>query len=322
MRKSSILGLFAGLRVAFLVSLIVLGTGALPAAKDHAVSPAESFSSIPSARAQDADSDDVFGVKAEETIQKSFVIPAGARSSLDIDNVFGSIEVVGGPGNQVQVTVAKTIRARSDADLQRARKEVTLDVSQEAGQVKLYVNGPFRCNCDDCRGSRDEERNYVVRMDFKVQVPEQTDLEVRTVNEGHVRISNVTGSFDVRNVNGGIEMDSMAGSGRARTVNGPVTVSFRQNPRANSEFRTVNGAVELRCQPGLAADFRFKTFNGGIYTDFPVAALPLRPVSEEHRGGKLILRADRSTGVRIGNGGPEIQIENLNGDIRILENHE
>ena len=303
MRRSFILSLFAG----FGAALLFLCSLAARNATASASHPGDDW--------------DDFGVKAQETIQKSFVLPADARKSLDIDNVYGSIEVVGGSSNQVQVTIAKTIRARSDEALQRARKEVTLDITQNAGDLKLYVNGPFRCNCDDCRNSRDE-RDYVVQMDFKVQVPQQIDLQARTVNDGRVRISNVTGDFVVRNVNGRIDMDSMAGSGSARTVNGPVTVSFRQNPRAKSEFRTINGNVELRFQPGLAAAFRFKTFNGAIYTDFPVTALPLRPVSEERRGGKLIFRADRSTGAQIGTGGPEIQIENLNGDIRILENHE
>jgi Toastrack DUF4097 len=302
-RRSSILSQFAGLAAAVLF-VAALATGAV------AASPGSHW----------RDDWDDFGVKAQETIQKSFVLPAGHRS-LDIDNVYGSIEVVGGSGDQVQVTISKTIRARSKDALELARKEVTLDITQKEGDLTLYVNGPFRCNCDDCRNSR-HERDYVVQMDFKVQVPQQIDLQVRTVNEGHVQISNVTGNFEVRNVNGGIEMDSIAGSGSARTVNGPVTVSFRQNPRENSEFRTVNGNVALRFQPDLAASFRLKTFNGGIYTDFPVTALPLRPVSEERHGGKLIFRADRSAGVRIGAGGPGIQIENLNGDIRILKDHE
>ncbi|HEV2205367.1 MAG TPA: hypothetical protein VGR36_02430 [Candidatus Acidoferrales bacterium] len=274
-----------------------------------------------SAASHSRDDWDDFGVKTQETIQKSFVLPAGAHDSLDIDNVWGSIDVVGGSGNQVQVTIAKTIRARSNEALQLARKEVTLDVTQKEGDLKLYVNGPFRCDCDDCRG-RHDERDYVVQMDFKVEVPQQIDLEARTVNAGQVSIKNVTGNFEVRNVNGKIDMDAIAGSGSARTVNGPVTVTFRQNPAANSDFRTVNGAVELRFQQGLDAAFRMKTFNGGIYTDFPVTALPLRPVSEERHGGKIVLRADRMTGVQIGSGGPEIQVENLNGDIRILENHE
>ena len=262
-----------------------------------------------------------FGLKEEETIQKSFSLPAEARKSLDIDNVWGSIEVTGGTSNQVQLVVEKTMRAESKDGLERARKEVALDITQQEGVLKLYVNGPFRCRCDGSRGSRDDE-SYIVKMDFKVQVPRDIDLTVTTVNEGRIRISNVTGNFVVRNVNGDIAMEGIAGSGTAHTVNGPVKISFRQNPRENSGFRTVNGDVELRFEPSLSADFHFKTFNGAVYSDFPVTGLPSREVSEERRGGKHILRADRFTGARVGSGGPEIQVENLNGEIRILENHE
>jgi hypothetical protein len=84
----------------------------------------------------------------------------------------------------------------------------------------------------------------------------------------------------------------------------------------------VNGSVELRFAHDLSADFRFKTFNGGVYSDFPVSALPVQPMKEEHRGAKVIFRADRYTGARVNSGGPEIKVENLNGDIRILENHD
>lgn len=303
MRRLSVHTLLAAFAVALLsVPMLVRGASASPASHSR-------------------DDWDDFTVKTQETIQKSFTLPADGHKSLDIDTVWGSIDVVGGSGNQVQVTVSKTIRARSDEALQRAKKEVTLDTTQNGGEVKLYVNGPFRCNCEDCRGRHDDD-DYIVQMDFKVQVPQQIDLEARTVDDGNVSIKNVTGDFEVRNVNGRIEMDSIAGSGSAHTVNGPVTVAFRQNPREKSDFRTVNGAVELRFQQGLDAAFRVKTFNGGIYTDFPVTALPLRPVSEERHDGKVVFRADRTTGVQIGTGGPEIQIENLNGDIRILNDHE
>lgn len=269
----------------------------------------------------DHHSDHYFSIQDHETIQKTLPLPAAARKSLEIDNVFGSIEVTGDAPNDVQLVVQKTLRAESKDSLERARKEVTLDITQDEGALKVYVNGPFRCHCDDCSESRHDD-SYSVKMDFQVHVPRDIDIKVKTVNEGRVLVRNVNGSFYVRNVNGDIEMESVSGSGTARTVNGPVKVSFRQNPRENSEFRTVNGEVELRFAHDLSADFRFKTFNGGIYSDFPVTALPVHAVSEERRGGKLILRADRFTGARIGSGGPEIQAENLNGDIRILENHE
>jgi Toastrack DUF4097 len=273
-----------------------------------------------SAKGRD-DDDRYLNARDEEKIQKSFTLPAAGQKSLEVDNVWGSIEVIADTTDKVELTVARTNEAESKEKLERAKKEVTLDITQEEGTLKLYVNGPFRCQCDDCWHSRDDE-GYRVKMDFKVHVPRDIDIKVKTVNEGRVKVSNINGSFVVRNVNGDIEMDNVAGSGTARTVNGPVIVSFRQNPHQNSEFKTVNGSIELRFAHDLSADFRFKTFNGGIYSDFPVTTLPVHAIQEERRGGKMVYRADRFTGARVNGGGPEIQIENLNGDIRILENHD
>ncbi|HKE35344.1 MAG TPA: hypothetical protein VKB66_09065 [Candidatus Acidoferrum sp.] len=260
-------------------------------------------------------------VQEQETIQKSFSISGAPHKSLEIDNVWGSIEVVGTNSDQVQLTVNKATRAESKDKLEQARKEVTLDITEQQGLLKLYVNGPFRCHCDDGCGHREFE-GYVVKMDFQLRVPRDIDIKVKTVNEGRVVVRDINGSFLVRNVNGDVEMSNIAGSGTARTVNGPVKVAFRQNPQEASDFQTINGNVELRFTQGLAADFRFKTFNGSIYSDFPVTALPVRAVQEEHRGAKVVFHADRYTGVRVSSGGPEIKVENLNGDIRILENHE
>jgi hypothetical protein len=268
---------------------------------------------------RDADRD--LPVEAQETIQKSFSMAGVQHRSLEIDNVWGSIEVVGTDSDQARLTVSKSIRAESKDKLEQARKEVALDISEQEGFLKFYVNGPFRCHCDDGCGHREFD-GYIVKMDFQIQVPHDVDIRLKTVNEGRVVVRDITGNFLVRNVNGDVEMASISGSGTARTVNGPVKVSFRRNPREASDFQTVNGAVELRFARDLAADFRFKTFNGSIYSDFPVAALPVRPMQEEHHGAKVVYRADRYTGVRIGTGGPEIKVQNLNGDIRILENHE
>ena len=258
----------------------------------------------------------------QEKIEKTFSMPAGtARRTLEIDDVWGSIEVVGTASDKVQLTVNKSIRAESKGKIEQARKDVTLDITQQADALKLYVNGPFRCDCHDCSRSREFE-GYIVKMDFQVQVPRDIDIKIKTVNEGRVSVRDINGSFLVRNVNGDIQIRNIAGSGTARTVNGPVKVWFRQNPREASDFQTVNGSIELAFASDLSADFRFKTFNGGIYSDFPVTALPVQGMQEEHHGSKVIFRADRYTGARINAGGPQIKVENLNGDIRILENHE
>jgi hypothetical protein len=271
----------------------------------------------------DIDNDEQgFAEREQEKIEKSFAMPVSAgRRTLEIDNVWGSIEVVGTGSDRAQLTVNKSILAESKGKIEQAKKDVTLDITQQGDALKLYVNGPFRCNCHDCGRSREDD-GYVVKMDFQVQVPRDIDIKIKTVNEGHVSVRDINGSFLVRNVNGDIQIRNIAGSGTARTVNGPVKVSFRENPREASDFETVNGAVELAFARDLAADFKFKTFNGGIYSDFPVTALPVQGMKEEHHGAKVIFRADRYTGARVSSGGPQIKVENLNGDIRILENHE
>ena len=82
-------------------------------------------------------------------------------------------------------------------------------------------------------------------------------------------------------------------------MNGPVKVTFAQNPKGPVSFKSVNGTLDVAFRPGLNADVRMKTLNGGFYTDFPVMALPVDGGQPEHR----IWRGNRLTGVRIGGGG-------------------
>ena len=306
-------GFYLWLTISFLAVLIVVLAGGAHAQVG--------MSTIVS---RDDGSDATQTVRDQETIRKSFTLPAGERL-LDIDNVTGFIEVTGSQGDQVQVVVNKTIRAESKDKLEKARKEVTLDITQEGGSLKLYVNGPFRCNCCGCNDGcshSDRDTGYSVRTDFQVQVPQNIVLKLRTVNGGHVQVKDVTGNYTVRNVNGGIEMENVAGSGSARTVNGGVKVTFRENPHENSEFASINGSIDLYFARNLSADFRFKTMNGGVFTDFPMTSLPAHAAQPERRDGKFVFRSDRFTGGRVGSGGPEIKAENLNGSIRVLERHD
>jgi hypothetical protein len=253
--------------------------------------------------------------REHETIRQTFP----SAQWLEVDNVFGSIHVTGYNGNEVQMTVAKTMEADSSAKMDAARHEVKLDTTQSAERLKLYVDGPFRCHCGDGHNGVNDSgrRGYRVVYDFELKVPAGMSVELSTVNGGKVEVRDVTGDFDVSNVNGGIELEEMSGSGKAHTVNGAVKAVFARNPAKSCSFKTVNGGIEASFRPNLSADVQLKTFNGEAYTDFDATALPVAASTERH-DGKFIYRSNRSSAFRIGGGGPEFKFDTLNGSIRII----
>ena len=258
---------------------------------------------------------DDLSIVENETIQRVFP----AAKSVDLDNYDGSITVTGSGTQEIKVEIHKTIRARSAEKAQEAKREVQLDMAPHDDGLHIYVDGPFRCKCGDgsinWRGSR--FYGYEVSFDFTVQAPRSTNLRLRTVNRGNIRVENIAGTFDVENINGGLELLEVSGSGHAYALNRPVKVLFSGNPAAASDFGSLNGDVDITFRPGLSADLWMKTFNGHAYTDFDVTALPGRAGVREQRDGKFVYKTNEFFGVRAGNGGPELKFDAFNGDIRI-----
>ena len=258
---------------------------------------------------------DDLSVVENETVQRVFP----AAKSVDLDNFDGSITVTGSSTQEIKVEVHKTIRARSAEKVQEAKREVQLDMAPHDDGLRIYVDGPFRCKCGDgsinWRGSR--LYGYEVSFDFTVQAPRDTNVRLRTVNRGNIRVENTAGRFDVENINGGLELLEVSGSGHAYALNRPVKVLFSGNPAAASDFGSLNGDVDISFRPGLSADLWMKTFNGHAYTDFDVSALPGRAGVREQRDGKFVYKTSEFFGVRAGNGGPELKFDAFNGDIRI-----
>lgn len=245
---------------------------------------------------------------------------AGARE-LIIDNVNGSIEVTASTGGPVEMDIEKTLRGASQDRMNIAKRELSLALLQEGGLVRLMVDGPFRCHCADNSINFRGGQLYEFSYDFKIRVPRNTGLELKTVNHSHITVEGTSGDFKISNVNGGIEMREVEGAGSVHTVNGPVKVTFARNPTAATSFKSVNGTLDITFRGGLNADVKMKTFNGGMYTDFPVAALPVSSVQPERRNGGFVWKTNRMTGVRIGSGGPELSFDTLNGDV-LIKNRE
>ncbi len=258
-------------------------------------------------------------VQDQETIKRNFDVTAGSGpAKLLVDNISGFVHVTGYSGKEVQVSVQKHIGADSNEALAEAKRDVKLDMSQQGNYVRLYVDGPFR-NHGGVNYRGDDYYGYRVILDYEIQVPAATELVLKTINSGEIEVKKTTGDFEIDGLNGGIDMQEVSGSGKVRTLNGPVKVSFSKNPSKNTEFRTLNGKMDVYFQPGLNADLNFHTLNGGIYTDFDITTRPSRTTaSGENVNGKFVYRSDRrSMEARTGAGGPELTFNALNGAIRL-----
>ena len=248
---------------------------------------------------------------------------SGAPHTLEVRAITGAITVEAYDGNDVEMLVNKSVTADSDEDLRAARSEVMLDIEDNAGTVGAIVRYPEQDACGQ-KGIRGEhhhwhEQRYEVRYDFTIRVPRDTRLELCTINEGHISVTGTRGDFEIQSVNGRITMTNVSGAGKAATINGRVTASFVAAPNARSTFRTINGDVVLSLPAGLAADLRMKTFNGGLFTDFDVQALPAAmPVAVEKRDGMSVYKSNGFTSMRVGRGGPELTLDTLNGNVRVL----
>lgn len=254
---------------------------------------------------------------APSTERHSLRFAPGGERSLEIDTVWGDIDVTTWDGATVEVTVTRTVEADDAADRAAADRDVRLEVTNDAPTLRLYVDGPFR-DWDDSGFRRGPRIDYAVHYDFTVRVPKQVAVRLKTVNEGEIRVRGLEGAFDVRNVNGAIALDDIAGAGTARTVNGDVRATFRTNPRADVKLKTLNGDVVARFGNGLAADVWLATVNGEAWTDYDYSALPPRTSQVQQRGSKRVWKIGSRSGIRIGAGGPSFDFETMNGDIRIL----
>lgn len=260
---------------------------------------------------------DRWPVRDQQTIQKNLTL-TGAPGRVIVDNIDGYVHVTGVSGSQVRLSAHQTIHAETPADLDLAKKEVQLELTENPGTVSIYYDAPWRCKGDHDHGCHwDQRRFYNVTYDIDVEVPKDARIVISTVNNGDIRIDKTAGDFEVNGINGGINMTDIIGSGDVKTINGPVVVRFARNPPEPSSFDTLNGQMDVYFQPRLSANLLFKTFNGQVYTDFDVSPGVSPATLPEQKDGRFVYHNNGFVAGRVGSGGPELKFNAFNGNIRL-----
>jgi hypothetical protein len=271
--------------------------------------------------------ENAWALHQETTLAKTFTLTAAAgRRTVEIENFNGRIAVHGGGaaaagGGTVTVTVRQSWSADAAAKIVEAQRAVRMEASQPGGGLRLYVNGPFRSHDGGIDFHGWKSVGYEARFDFDVEVPAGVDVVAKTVQGGDVVAADLGAHFEVANVNGGVTLQGISGTGSAHTVNGAIHAAFNRNPGDGCSFKTINGQIDVSLRSGLAADLRFSTINGEVYTDFPYSLRDLPASGSDSTDGRRPARYHyKSRGdfaARIGAGGPELAFSTINGNILI-----
>jgi hypothetical protein len=215
-------------------------------------------------------------------------LPAGR--AIDVRAIAGGIRATAASGDVAEIEA----RVRGD-DGSRTVVRFTEDEHGVTARVEPHEHG---CHHDDDDDDGDGDGH--VTVDYEVRVPAGVHFVARSVHGG-IEVDGVSGPMVVRTVDGGISLQS-ATAARARTVNGPITATFRATDlESDSELQTVNGPVHVSLPPGANADLRASTLNGRVHVAFPLE-------------GSSEVRRVHGT---IGHGGRELLLRTVNGSIDV-----
>jgi DUF4097 and DUF4098 domain-containing protein YvlB len=222
-----------------------------------------------------------------------------ASHAIEIHNINGDITAEPSTGAEVEVSAVKHAGHRGDIE------DVSIRVAQQEGNVTIcviYPNSNTDENCEEHRGSHSGNNRNDTQVDFTVRVPRGVELVANAVN-GDVEAMGMSGDVTAESVNGSVRLETTGGEATGSSVNGSVTATLHALGQRSLKFSSVNGAVNVTLPAGINADVDAQTVNGSIDTDFPVSVR-----------GRMSPRHISGT---IGSGGRRLDLETVNGSIRL-----
>ena len=220
-----------------------------------------------------------------------------ADQLLQIKNVNGSIDADGISGDTIEVVAYKS---GEDKD------QVRIEVAKGADGVAICAVYPGEGNNCTAGGEYHQHtRDVHAKVEFTVKLPRNLRFDASTVN-GNVRAENMGRVVKAASVNGGITVatDSWA---QASSVNGSVSVRMgRADWPGTLHLSSVNGSVNLDVPANLSAEVHFSSVNGSLDSDLPLTVT--------HTSGRW---GPKNIEGKIGGGGRELEVNTVNGSLRI-----
>jgi len=234
--------------------------------------------------------------RSEESAQwhKSYQLDPKGR--VEISNVNGKIEVEPSTGNAVEVEATKKARGASPEAAKAALERVTIAEDVSGGRIRVETKV--------ARVSGFSFGNGGVQVEYRVRVPAGADVKFTTVNGG-VEVTGLEGRIVAETTNGGVTARNITGELDASTTNDGLDIDLLKMPDGGVKLECTNGGIKVRLPKDAKATVSASISNGGINAE----GLSIDSVGENNR---------RRLEGRMNGGGPRLQVEGVNGGIRLL----
>jgi DUF4097 and DUF4098 domain-containing protein YvlB len=223
-----------------------------------------------------------------ETFDQTYPVDHGAQVGLENINGDVTIEVWDHP--EVRVYAVKS--ASSPERL--AALKIDVDASSSSVFVDTHYPSSRDLSFDDRHGHSEVE--------YTLTVPRFATIDGVELVNGDLLIDGVEGSVEADTVNGTIVVRGASGEIELETVNGGIELELGSGVSDEISLGSVNGTIEVFLIG--SAEVRAETVNGRIRNDFGL----------EVKKGKYVGSTMRGS---IGAGGPVIEMETVNGGIRV-----
>jgi len=257
-------------------------------------------------------------------------LPMNPDGEFSLDNTNGSVEVTTWEKNEIHIVAEKRMRP-DDNGLGWLWRMVGLrseSLKTDEAARELFAELKVEVTGDEARREVNTEFPRASGVSFSVAytitAPRGMRLRAVTTN-GAIRVEEVEGTVDVQSTNGSITMDDVTGdtearstNGRiliddagksvvARTTNGSVTVSLDRDLDEVGEIhlRSVNGRLALALPEGVNFDLSARTVHGRVGSEFDI-------VQDDDESRRKIEG-------RHGDGGPQVELETVNGSVRLTK---
>src|SRR5688500_2289040 len=123
-----------------------------------------------------ADAQSRYPVRDTRTLTRTLRFGGTGARTLDVRAVTGSIHVIAADVPDVQIEVRRVTRARSDADVRDAERDVTLDFLDGEPRVRAVVRSAGDVVCGEPWNGRGQSwwPRYEVAFEFTIRVPRRT----------------------------------------------------------------------------------------------------------------------------------------------------